>query len=41
MSILSPTWRHTPLVVGNLENGYDEATKIKGRTWDVASRKRF
>ena len=32
----------TPLVGGNFENGYDEATSnIKGRTWDVALRKRF
>ena len=32
----------SPLVVGNFENGYDEATSnIKGRTWDVALRKRF
>src|SRR5215472_6224061 len=28
MSIPSPTWRHTPLVVGNFDNGYDEATRI-------------
>jgi hypothetical protein len=30
------------LVIDDVENGYDEATaNIKGRTWDVALRKRF
>jgi len=29
-------------VSDGVENGYDEATtNVKGRTWDVASRKRF
>src|SRR5258707_9546803 len=42
MTIPVPTFGHTPLVGGNLESGYDEATtNIKGRTWDVALRKRF
>jgi hypothetical protein len=42
MSIPVPTFGHTPLVGGNFENGYDEATTdIKGRSWDVALRKRF
>jgi hypothetical protein len=40
--MLNPTLRHTPLVDGNFENGYDEATtNIKARTWEVALRKRF
>jgi hypothetical protein len=31
-----------PFVAGSLESGYGEATtNIKGRTWDVALRKRF
>ncbi len=42
MSIPVPTFRHTPLIGGNLENDYSEATtNIKDRTWDVALRKRF
>jgi hypothetical protein len=42
MSKLNPTFRHTPFVVDNFERDYDEATiNIKGRTWDVALRKRF
>jgi hypothetical protein len=42
MSIPIPTFGHTPLVSGNLENDYNEATtNIKDRTWDVALRKRF
>ncbi len=42
MSIPIPTFGHTPLVGGNFENGYDEATtNIKSRIWDVALRKRF
>jgi len=37
-----PTFGHTPLVGGNLENDYNEATTtIKGRTSDGALRKRF
>ncbi len=37
-----PTFRHTTFVSDGVENGYDEATtNVKGRTWDVASRKRF
>ncbi len=37
MSIPVPTFRHTPLIGGNLENDYSEATaNIKGRTWYVA-----
>ena len=42
MSTPIPTFGHTPLVGGNLENDYNETTtKIKYRTWDVALRKRF
>jgi hypothetical protein len=41
MTIPVPTFGHTPLVGGNFENGYDEATtNIKGRTWDGALRER-
>ena len=42
MRIPVPRFRHTPLVDGNLENGYDEATtNINDRSCDVALRKRF
>jgi hypothetical protein len=42
MSIPIPTFGHTAFVVSNFENDYNEATtNIKGRTWDVALRKRF
>src|SRR6266446_3473028 len=37
-----PTFRQSPLVIGNFSNGYDEATtNIKGRTWYVSLKKRF